>query len=422
MALVVLDAGIANIALPTIARAFAVTPGEAVLVTTAYQTALVMALLPVAALGDRLGCRKVFVLGVGLFTAGSVLCAVAPSLPLLFAARFLQGLGAAAVMALGVALLRVTVADGQLGRAIGWNALTVALAGASGPAVGALIISHAPWPWLFAINIPVGVLALVASTALPTVPPTSQRLDLSSMLLSATVFGASVTGAELGLSCPSLTLAALVTAAAALIAVVRREHAKSTPIIPIDLLRLRPFRLSVIASVLCFTGQAAALVALPFLLQDELHQTVLVAGLCMAAWPVSVAAMATISGRLADRCSTAWMCTLGATLLATALGAVSLSSLDDHLAILTLLLSASGVGFSLFNVPNNKTMFLSAPLRRSAAAGGLQATARLSGQTLGAVLMTAIFNVTDVDLAPRTGLMLGAAMVLTAGLVSMRRR
>ena len=130
MTLVVLDASIAHVALPTIAHAVQVTPARAVLVVTAYQAALVMALLPLAALGERLGYRRVFVAGVAVFTAASVLCALSTSLPWLLAARFLQGLGGAAVMALGVALLRFSVPPGRLGSAIGWNALTVALANA----------------------------------------------------------------------------------------------------------------------------------------------------------------------------------------------------------------------------------------------------------------------------------------------------
>jgi DHA2 family multidrug resistance protein-like MFS transporter len=192
-------------------------------------------------------------------------------------------------------------------------------------------------------------------------------------------------------------------------------------VIPIDLLESRSFRISVIASTLCFTGQAAALVALPFLLQNGLRHSALVTGLCMAAWPLSVAATATISGRLADRYSTAWLCAIGGTLLATGLGIAALSPFGDEPSSLAVLLSLCGVGFGLFNVPNNRNMFLSAPPRRSAAAGGLQATARLSGQTAGAVLMTALFTLTGTDLAPRIGLMLAALLTLAAGFVSTRR-
>ena len=178
MTLVVLDAGIANVALPNLARALQATPAEAVLIVTAYQTALVMALLPCAALGERFGNRRVFLSGLALFTASSVLCALSPTLPWLLAARFLQGLGAAAVMALGVALLRHCVPQARLGAAIGWNALTVALASAAAPSLGALILSVGDWPWLWAVNLPIGLAAMIAGRALPPAPGSGARFRL----------------------------------------------------------------------------------------------------------------------------------------------------------------------------------------------------------------------------------------------------
>ena len=145
MALVVLDANIANVALPTIAHALEVSAAHSVWVVTAYQAALVMALLPAADLAQSIGMRRTFAGGVALFTLASLGCALAPSLVWLAAARFLQGLGGAAIMALGVALLRFTVGPRRLGDAIGWNSLTVALCSALGPAIGVAILSAASW-------------------------------------------------------------------------------------------------------------------------------------------------------------------------------------------------------------------------------------------------------------------------------------
>lgn len=171
MALVVLDAGVVNLALPTIAGALQVPAGAAVLVVTAYQAAVLMALLPCGALGERLGYRRVFAAGVALFTAASLLCALAPSLTWLVAARFLQGLGGAAIMSVGVALLRFSVPADRLGSAIGWNAMTIALCSAAGPTVGALVLTLGDWPWLFALNLPLGLGVLLATRALPVTRP-----------------------------------------------------------------------------------------------------------------------------------------------------------------------------------------------------------------------------------------------------------
>ena len=273
MVLVVLDAAIANVALPTIARSLQVTPAMSVWVITAYQTALLMALLPCAALGESLGYRRVFTVGVGLFTVASVLCALSPSLSWLVAARFLQGLGGAAVMALGVALLRVVVPHQRLGAAIGWNALAVALSSAVGPSLGAAILSATDWPWLFAVNLPWGVLVLFATRALPDVGGTARRLDRLSVALNAGVFALLVIGAELLPARPALGVIFLAAASLQLVALIRRETPKKVPLIPLDLLRADSFRISVIASVCCFAGQTAGMVALPYFLQHGLVST-----------------------------------------------------------------------------------------------------------------------------------------------------
>jgi DHA2 family multidrug resistance protein-like MFS transporter len=421
MALVVLDAGIANIALPSITVALGIAPAEAVLVVTAYQLALVMALLPCAAIGERYGYRRVLVAGVTLFTGASALCALAPTLPWLLAARLVQGLGGSAVMALGVALLRLCVRPDQLGRAISWNALTVALAGAAAPTIGALVLSLASWRWLFAINLPLGLVGLVASTSLPVAKGSGERLDLISVALTGAIFAAWVLGAEHLIDAPVAAGAAVTAASIGLVALVRRERAKPAPLIPIDLLRSPPFRSSVIASVACFSGQTVALVALPFYLQHSLGQSALATGFYMTVWPLSVAVTATVSGRLSDRFATATLCAIGGTCLAVGLAATALWPLAGDLRPLVLFTILCGVGFGLFNVPNNRNMFLSAPRDRSAAAGGAQGTARLTGQTAGAVFMTLLFSASSLELAPRVGLVVGAGLTLLAAVVSLTR-
>lgn len=420
-ALVVLDGAIANVALPTIASALQSSPAATVWVVMSYQMAVVMALLPSAALGESLGYRRVFAAGVVLFTLASALCAFAPTLPWLVAARFVQGLGAAAVMALGVALLRLAFPLRRLGAAIGWNAVAVALSGAAGPTIGATILSLAGWPWLFAVNLPVGALTLLAALGLPRTTGSARKLDLVSVALNAGAFGALVVGADLATTRPGLGGALLVAAIAALVALVRREAPRKAPLIPLDLLRGRPFLISVIASVLCFAGQTASLVALPFYLQHGLGQDALTTGLYMTPWPLAVACAAPLSGRFADRMPTAWLCAAGGLCLAAGLALTALWPLDRDLAPLVLFMVLSGLGFGFFQTPNNRNMFLSAPRERSGAAGGMQGTARLTGQTAGALLMALLFTLASADSAPRVGLALGAALALAAGVVSMLR-
>lgn len=421
MAMVVLDAGIANVALPGIARSLQVAPNLSIWIVTAYQAALVMALLPCAALGESIGQRRVFAGGVALFAGASVLCALSPSLPWLVGARFLQGLGGAAVMALGIALLRAVVPHRQLGAAIGWNALVVALSAAAGPAVGAAILSFAPWPWLFAFNLPLGVLVLAGTRALPEVPGTAGHPDRVSVGLHAGCFAALIVGAEYVLQRPVLAVALLLAATIGFTALIRRERPRATPLIPLDLLRTGSIRMSVVASICCFAGITIALLALPFYLQHGLGQDTWTTGLYMTSWPLAVAATAPFAGRLADRVSTAWLCVAGSACIASGLLAASLWPFEARPFALIPLTVLCGVGFGLFQVPNNRNMFLAAPLARSGAAGGMQGTARLAGQTAGSVVTGLLFTVSSLDVAPRFGLRIGAFLALLAGLASALR-
>jgi DHA2 family multidrug resistance protein-like MFS transporter len=422
MVLAVLDGAIANVALPTIAGSLQVTPARSVWILTAYQAALVMGLLPCAALGESLGHRRVFTFGVAVFTAASALCALSPTLAWLVAARFLQGFGAAAIMALGIALLRLVVPQRQLGAAIGWNALAVALSSAAGPTIGALILSGARWPWLFALNLPLGAMVLLATRALPDLAGTARRLDRVSVALHAGVFASLVVGAELVLAQPALAGVLLAAAAVGLVALLRREMPKQAPLIPLDLLRSDGFRMSVIASVLCFSGMTMALLALPFYLQHRLGQDALMTGLYLTPWPLTVAVAAPAAGRLADRVSTAWLCAAGGACLAVGLAAAALWPLQASPMPLVPLTMLCGLGFGLFQVPNNRNMLLNAPRERSGAAGGMQGTARLAGQTAGGVAMSLLFTVASAGAAPRIGLGIGAVLTLAAGGVSLLRR
>lgn len=418
MMLVVLDAAIANAALPSIARSLKVTPALSVLVVTAYQTALVMALLPCAALAESLGYRRVFTSGVALFTAASVLCSLSPSLSWLVAARFVQGLGGSAIMALGIAVLRSVVPHEQLGAAIGWNALVVALSSAAGPTLGALILSSRPWYWLFAINLPVGVLVLFATRAIPNLSGTGRRLDLKSVALNAGSFAALIVGAELVWTKTAPAAVLLVASAFGVRALVQRERTKKVPLIPLDLLRLRSFRISVIASTCCFAGQTAAMLALPFYLHHELAQTTVMTGLYLTSWPLAVAVAAPIAGHLCNHVSTAWLCAAGGMCLTVGLSACAVWPMNNGPLPLIPFTILCGIGFGLFNVPNNRNMFLSAPSERIGAAGGLQGTSRLVGQTAGAFLMTQAFTLTSADLAPRMGLGIASLLTLAASFIS----
>ncbi|MCX6611320.1 MAG: MFS transporter, partial [Acidobacteria bacterium] len=220
---------------------------------------------------------------------------------------------------------------------------------------------------------------------------------------------------------PVIAAVLLSLAASALLTLVRRERPKQSPLIPLDLLDSRSFQISVIASVCCFSGVAAAMVALPFYLQHGLSKDAWMIGLYLTPWPLTAAFAAPLAGRLVNRVSTAWLCVLGGACLALGLLAAAFWPLQHNALPLVPISMLCGLGFGLFQVPNNQNLFLSAPLERSAAAGGIQATARLIGQSSGAIIMTLLFTLTTVDEAPRIGLGIAAALCLAAGLVSALR-
>jgi DHA2 family multidrug resistance protein-like MFS transporter len=418
MALVVLDAGIAHVALPTIARSMHVTPALAVLIVSSYQLALVMGLLPCAQLAERLGYRRLFVGGIAVFSCASLLCSLAPSLPWLVAARFVQGLGGAAIMSLGIPLLRFALTPERFASAIGWNALVVAIGSAAGPTLGALMLSFLDWPWLFLINLPVGVLALLAGRTLPQVEPTRTSTDLLSIGLYAGVAALVVAAAELATAWPVISLGLGIAALPCVFGLMACERHKKAPLVPFDLLRKRPFSLSVIASMFVFTGQSAGLVALSFYVQLGLGRSALVAGLVMTMWPLAVAGTSRAAGPLAERFGASQVCAAGAAVLALGLGAFAFWPIESSIESLAACAAVCGAGFGLFQVTNNRSMFLAAPAERSAAAGGMQGTARLMGQTTGALIVTAMMTLEPTGTASRLAMGIGALAALCAAFVS----
>lgn len=418
----VLDGAIANVALPVIARELGASPASSVWVINAYQLTITILLLPLAALGDRIGYKCIYLPGLALFTIGSVGCALGGTLDLLIAARVFQGIGAACIMSMNAALVRATYPAHMLGRGIGYNAMVLSMSAAIGPTLASLILSVASWQWLFLINLPIGIAALVVGKkALPGAQGHGRPFDWISALLSAAMMGLVVSGAETFARGSSTTGFIMISAGiAAGAALVRREWGEAAPLMPLDLLRIPIFTLSITTSVVSFAAQMLAYVAIPFLLQSVLGRSVFATGLLMTPWPIAVGIAAPFAGRLADRVPAGLLGGIGLAIFA--LGLFLLSALGTHPSNFDIgwRMAVCGLGFGLFQSPNNRTIVSAAPKARSGAAGGMLATARLLGQTAGAVTVGVAFHAAGVSISPR--LMLAAAIAaLIAGGISLLR-
>lgn len=420
----VLDGTVANIALPAIARSLGIGPASAVWVVNAYQLAIVISLLPLAALGEKLGYRRVYVWGVAIFTLGSLACALSHSLPALIAARIVQGFGGAGIMSVNGALVRYTYPQAMLGRGVGLNALVVSAAAALGPTIAAGILALGPWEWLFAINVPLGIANLmVASRALPRSDLRPGPLDWTSVGLNAAAFGLffiGVDGFARGASGALLGAAAVGAAIVAGLALTRREMRVEAPLIPLDLLRIPIFSLSVVASICAFAAYAVAFLALPFYFEAVLHLDQTWTGLLMTPWPVGLGLAAPLAGRLSDRIASGLLGGVGMALLAAGLVWLAWLPADATPLDIVWRTGLCGIGFGLFQAPNNRTLLSAAPRQRAGAAGGMLAVARLVGMTSGAAISALLFQLAD-GRAEALLLLIAAVLAVGAAAASLAR-
>ena len=418
----VLDSTIVNVALPTIAREFGASPAESIWVINAYQLAILVVLLPLASLGEIVGYRRVSQAGLTIFTLASLGCAFAPSLLGLSLARVIQGIGAAGIMSVNGALVRHTYPHRYLGRAVGINAFVVAIAAALGPTIASGVLAVAHWRWLFGINVPLGVVAIViAFCALPDSERTPRRLNLTGAALYASAMGLLLSGLQTlaHRTAGLLALAQIGSGAVLGWLLVRHERPRAAPLVPFDLLRLRTFALSVAASVCSFSAQMAALVALPFEIQRLGHSAV-ETGLFITPWPAALAIAAPLAGRLADRYPAGLLGGLGLLTLATGLALLLLYPVTGDATGVVWRMALCGAGFGFFQAPNNRAIMGAAPRRRSGAAGGMLAAARLTGQTLGAAAVAILFRAYG-EAGSNYALAMAALLALTGAVISLLR-
>jgi len=393
MAVTVLDSSIANVALPTIARDFTTSATISLWVIHVYQLAVVCSILTLAAIGEIAGYRRVYLAGLVVFTLASCACAVSGGMAELIAWRLLQGLGAAAIMSVNGAMVRFTFPARRLGQAFGINAMVIAISATTAPAIAGVMLALVSWRWLFGINLVFGVLALgMGWRSLPETRGELSRLDTASALMTAGaiagLFGASAIGLERQngvLIGAGLTVFAFLTALA-----FRRARQQDRPLLPVDLMGIPVLRRAYLASICNFAAQTLLLVAMPFYLRNSFGYTPLRTGLTVAAIPLGLALAAPVAGRWADRSPLSEPGRMGLPLAACGLLGLAMAP-GDGLAAVALAGLVCGMGFGLFQAPNNRTMIVTAPTARSGAAAGMLGLSRLCGQMTGVVIAGLLF-------------------------------
>ncbi|MCS3467313.1 DHA2 family multidrug resistance protein-like MFS transporter [Pseudomonas sp. JUb42] len=420
IALATLDTAIANTALPAIAADLNSSPAASVWVINAYQLAAVATLLPFAALGGVVGHRKVYLGGLMLFVVSSLLCTLAWSLPTLTIARVLQGIGASAIMSVNAALISSIFSHERLGRGLGMNALVVGTSFAAGPTIASLVLSVANWPWLFAINLPIGLFALVFGwNSLPVTKPGTLTFDRLTAVLNVITFGALIFGlsqaAQLGsLSSVLIAMAVFLVAGALML---RREVGHPAPMFPLDLLKRPMFALSALTAFCSFATQGLAFVSLPFFFETVLGRDPVQTGFLMTPWSVVVALIAPVAGRLSDRYPAGLLAGIGLAMLSGGMVSLALMPADPSALEICIRTIFCGLGFGFFQAPNQKAIMTSAPRHRASGASGTVATARLIGQATGAALVALSFGISG-EHGPVLALSIGACFAAVGSVAS----
>lgn len=419
----VLDGTIMNIALPTLAHDFDINPSTAIWIVNAYQLVITVTLLSFASLGDIYGYRRIFLIGISIFVAASSACALSDSFWMLTVFRIIQGFGASCVMSVNTALIRLIYPPQVLGRGMGINAMIVAVSAAAGPSIAGSILTLGSWHWLFVINVPLGLAALILGHKLLPHNPASEKkhkFDKVGAIANALTFGLLIYTLDgfahserrqfLGLQIVLLLIIGTFF--------IRRQLKQEAPIFPVDLLRIPIFSLSIATSISSFTAQMLAMVSLPFFMQNILHYNAVEIGLLLTPWPLATILAAPVAGRLVERVHPGLLGGIGMGIFAA--GLLSLYLLPDKPAAWNIIwrMALCGIGFGFFQTPNNVSIVSSAPPERSGGASGMLGTARLMGQTLGTTLVALLFHLFAVGHRSQMCLLFAIFFAIAAGVVS----
>ncbi len=391
------DGSIVNIALNTLVKEMGKPLAVVEWVVLAYMLTIATLMLSVGRLADMIGKKNIYLAGLAIFTLGSGLCGLAPTIYWLIVFRIVQAIGAAMTMALGTAIVTEAFPPEERGKALGIIGTVVSIGIIAGPTIGGLILQSLSWHWLFFVNLPVGVVGLVMVAAfVPHLRPEGrQRFDFIGagtlfFSMASLLYGLSLVQLN-GFSNPMvyITFGLGVFMLATFIYV---ELNVEEPMIDLRLFSSRLFSINLITGALSFVANAGTILLIPFYLQNVLGFDPRKTGLLLIVAPLAIAVVAPLSGVLSDRIGSRLITTIG--LVICALGFVLLIGIDANTSALEYILRylPIGIGMGIFQSPNNSAVMGSAPRERLGVASGLLSLTRVIGQMTGIAVLGAIYN------------------------------
>ncbi|WP_168119638.1 MFS transporter [Paenibacillus sp. HB172176] len=390
-----LDASIVNIALPEIVKQLGLPVAKVEWVTTGYLMAICAVILFFGKLGDMAGKIRVYKIGMAVFIVGSLLCGLSASLPLLIASRIVQAIGAAMTMANSQGIVTDIFPSTERGRAIGIIGTFVSLGSIAGPSLGGIIVAGLGWPYIFLVNVPVGLIAIVLGwKVLPKdLIRTKAVIDVPGSSLFAVfiiaLLGGLLLGQQYGYGNSGI-LAMLSLSVISFTAFILVELRLRHPVLQLSLFKNALFSLSIFCAFLVFVSNFCFNIIAPFYAQNMLNLSPSSAGFLLMLFPIAMVVVAPISGALSDKIGSEALTFAGLLVMVVAQFGLARLHEGSAIALVGVWIAMLGIGTALFQPPNNSLIMSNAPRAQLGSAGSANSLVRNVGMVVGITVATTI--------------------------------